>query len=151
MLLSGLALLLYNPLVADIHYHAGFRVYKDGQLQDFSGPQYMHLEMCSVDEGEHEDDQLEKAHLHSAVGDVVHVHRDGAVWQDLFTNIGVSIDKDARGYTNGQTIPSILATPIEPGASVIIVAGDESGVDLTNFVSSEYIQRVESLSETCGS
>ena len=96
MLLSGLALLLYNPLVADIHYHAGFRVYKDGQLQDFSGPQYMHLEMCSVDEGEH-------------------------------------------------------ATPIEPGASVIIVAGDESGVDLTNFVSSEYIQRVESLSETCGS
>lgn len=138
----------------DVHYHAGFIVYADGKKQDFSDVQYMHIEPCA-DEGQEEEspehEQIEKAHLHDGVGDVVHVHRNGAVWGDLFTNIKYEFTGEIQGYVNGEKIDAILDTPIIPYESILIVAGDSNGVNLRETVSREHIVEVEGRSETCGS
>ncbi len=124
-----------------VHYHAGFVVYIDGVKQDYSGYKYMNFSPCS----EHDvkkssaEEQIEKAHLHDGVGDVVHTHRSGAVWGDLFRNIGVKLEGDLETLKN----------PIEPNSSVVIIVGKP--VENPEKVSLEHIQEVESKSELCGS
>lgn len=136
-----------------VHYHAGFLVYVDGKLQDFSGLRYMNEEFCRLTPKEltSYDIQKEKAHLHDGVGDVVHVHREGAVWMDLFKNIGFIIpnSKTIRGYLNGKLIENILNQPIKPYDSVVIVIGSEKRVNLENYVSREHIKKIEKKSEGC--
>lgn len=140
----------------EVHYHAGFRVYIDGRLQDYSAAKYMNIEPCTTgNQAVKEDDQAEKAHLHDGVGDVVHVHRNGAVWGDLFKNIHVRFDPGEKivGYSaDGLKIPNILSQPIKPYESVVIVVGDQSeaGEYIKNAVTIEHIKEVESKSETCG-
>lgn len=73
-----------------IHYHAGVVVFQNNKKLNFSKLKYMSLEPCVLNKKEEdsaEDIQIEKAHLHDNVGDVVHVERTGAIWRDLFTNI----------------------------------------------------------------
>lgn len=135
----------------DIHYHAGFIVYEDGQRVDLSVWKYMHIEPCGEEHEEGpETEQEEKAHLHDSVGDVVHVHRSGAVWSDLFVNIGYEIDENVVGYVDGQSVEDILSKPIVEGESVLFVTGSDEGVDLKQSVSDERIQEVSMMSESCG-
>lgn len=124
-----------------MHYHAGFVVYVDGVKQDYSGYQYMNYTPCSEHEEKKspEEEQVEKAHLHEGVGDVVHVHRSGAVWGDLFNNIGVELAEQ----------PEILSQKIEPNSSVVITIGNK--VDSPEYVTQERIKEVEAKSELCGS
>ncbi len=139
----------------EIHLHAGFQVYIDGKLQDYSDSKYMDLEPCTTLGHEvKEDDQKERAHLHDNVGDVVHVHREGAVWGDLFKNIGVAFDRNKliTGYRDGLVVPDVLAAPIGPYESLVIVVGDQTKSQdyFKGAVTVEYIKDVESKSETCG-
>jgi hypothetical protein len=138
-----------NP---EIHYHAGFKVFVNGYQQDFSEDRYMNFTLCTL-RGKSENNQLEKAHLHDNTGDVVHVHRKGAVWGDLFTNINYSFPPNVPviGYINHRKIENILAYPIKPYDSVIIVAGDASNIDLNAYVTLNQIRETEKKSETCGS
>ena len=47
--------------------------------------------------------QLEKAHLHDNVGDLVHIEARDAFWRDLFTNIKFPMDyAKTAGYINGK-------------------------------------------------
>lgn len=140
-----------------IHIHAGFQVYKDEKLQDFSDFKYMHELPCTVNgkpvEGAKVDEQKEKAHLHDQTGDVVHVHRKGARWSDLFTNINYTIDKNAAVYINGKKIDKFLEREIQPYESVVIFLGktkDEQKY-LKDAVKKDYIEKVENKSETCSS
>jgi hypothetical protein len=142
----------------DIHYHAGFQVYIDGKLQDFSGNEYMHETPCTVDgkpveNSEHADEQLEKAHLHDHTGDVAHVHREGAVWGDLFTNIHYQFPKEKKikVFAHGKEIESLEDYPIIPNDSVVILIGEYESPDeyLENSVTPEKIKEVEKKSETC--
>lgn len=143
MIASIVAFIKFDPKLSEehIHYHAGFVVYIDGVKQDYSDYKYMDFESCS----EHpekmtaEEEQIELAHLHDGVGDVVHVHRAGAKWRDLFRNIGVSLPSE---------LP-VLNNPIEPNSSIVIVVG--TPVDNPVKVSLEQIKEVESKSELCGS
>jgi hypothetical protein len=138
---------------APVHYHAGFTVYVNGIRQEYSAPQYMHAEPCPVGTATPPpgDPQEEKAHLHDGVGDVVHVHRTGATWGDLFKNIGVSFPEPSAvvGYESGKKIDGILIRPIQPYESVIIVSGPATGIDLTGFVTKQHILDVEKKSESC--
>lgn len=124
-----------------LHYHAGFRVYIDGQRQDYSDYIYMNFVPCSEhNEGKSAaEEQMELAHLHDGVGDVVHVHRPGAKWGDLFRNIGVELPGD---------IP-MLKEPIEANSSVVFNVGKV--VENPEKVSLEHIKEVEAKSELCGS
>jgi hypothetical protein len=138
---------------AKIHYHAGFLVYVDGKLQDFSGDKYMNIDFCSIPHKTEtpEKIQIGRAHLHDNVGDVVHIHRAGAVWGDLFTNMHYAFPagEPIAGYVNGQAVPDILNYPIKPYDSIIITVGDSSAVDLTKMVSRNHILDVEKHSEGC--
>jgi hypothetical protein len=138
-----------------IHFHAGFKVYVDNQLQDYSAEKFMDVEPCTAPGHKAKvDDQLEKAHLHDQVGDVVHVHRHQATWGDLFTNLHVSFDHEAVvGYKQGKKIDNILTKTIEPYESVVIVVGDQSkAADYAGSpVTVAHIKDIESRSETCGS
>ena len=138
-----------------VHYHAGFLVYIDGQKQDFSDMKYMNVKPCTDDPGKevHADEQLEKAHLHDAVGDVVHVEAKDAVWGDLFKNIRYTFPKGktVSGYVNGVVVNDILTYPIHPYDNALIIVGDNHGVNLGQTISKEHIQEIEKKSETCGS
>lgn len=144
----------------NIHYHAGFQVYIDGELQDFSGNEYMHETPCTVDgkpveNNEHADEQLEKAHLHDHTGDVMHVHRERAVWGDLFANIKYNFPdgKEIRIFAHGKEIEDLNDYPIIPNDSVVILVGEHESPDeyLENSVTLERIKEVEKKSETCSS
>src|SRR5215469_2242826 len=79
------------------HYHAGFVLFVNNKKIDFSKAQYMSISPCILHSSESDDSsaasiQLDKAHLHDYVGDVVHVERTGAKWSDLFTNIHYPIN-----------------------------------------------------------
>lgn len=142
--------------IQKVHYHAGFLVYVDGKLQNFSDDKYMHIELCN----DHEEKQLEgrelqeeKAHLHDNVGDVVHVHIAGATWGDLFKNINFSFpsDKPLTAYREGREMKDILAVGIIPDDSVILIVGNKTGIETQKYVTKEYIQDVEKKGESCDS
>lgn len=142
----------------NVHYHAGFQVYVDAELQDFSDNKYMHENPCTVNgkpvETEHGDEQIEKAHLHDHIGNVVHVHRDSATWNDLFTNIGYEFpkSKDLNSFVNGKEVDDIFNYPIKPYDSVVLFLGKQENKKepLGKAVQRDAILREESKSETCG-
>ena len=140
----------------EIHYHAGFQVYKDNELVDFTDSKYMNFRPCSEGEDHHdlspEEEQIEKAHLHDNIGDVVHVHLDGAIWQDLFTNIDYELG-EIEGYLNGERVENVLELPIEEYDSVVIFEGDNADIDgkIENRIEKEWIIEVGNMSESCGS
>ncbi len=141
-----------------IHYHAGFIVIKNNKIEDFSGIQYMHAKPCGnapANEKETEaEQQIEKAHLHDFVGDVVHVHREGAAWKDLFTNLAYKIDyADVEGYINGKKIPDFQNQPIKPYDSLVIFNGKNENITryLKQAVTKSHIEQVEKKSDNCGS
>lgn len=158
--LGGLGLSgYYQAQTREVHYHAGILVYVDGVRQDFAKIEYMKLAKCDEhDNGwrglrnylEHE--QMEKAHLHDMVADVVHVHRPSAKWRDFFANIGYKLprDKQVVGYVNGDKIERILDYPIKANDSVRIEVGESTRINQSEQVSKERIKEVEAMSESCG-
>ena len=145
------------PDEPEIHYHAGFQVYVNNELQDFSGLEFMKLTPCSDHHAEDltpDQEQLEKAHLHDANGDVAHVHRESPTWGDLFANMEYEFPDDSRvAYVNGERLESdFLDYPIEADDSVVIFVGTNSAIDdkLEHAVTLDRIRDVENLSEDCG-
>lgn len=139
----------------EVHYHAGFQVYVDGELVDFSADKYMKEDPCVVAGTEvKEDEQLEKAHLHDHVGTVVHVERTRAVWGDLFKNIRYSFDtqKPMVSYVNGEEVKDILRFPIKTYDSVVIIVGEHEDIQsyLRKSIQKTEILDAENKSEDCG-
>jgi len=139
-----------------IHYHAAFRLYVDDQLVDFSGPQFMHDEPCSIDEPEAataESDLQERAHLHNANGEMVHVHRPDVVWANLFENLGYGFDRPVVGLVDDQAVDSILTQPITSYEQVLFFVGTTTDVagKAAAMPTVDDIKRVEQLTlENCG-
>lgn len=150
-----------EPDPEGVHYHAGFQVYVDNELQDFSDLKYMNTQPCGTHEEEHatpEEEQMEKAHLHDNIGDVVHVHRPAAAWRDLFTNMGYEIDDtNLELYVNGDKVEyvqskNLLDHSITPYESVIFFVGENDDIagKLAGAVTREHIEQTEQRSENCG-
>ncbi len=156
VLLAGLGILAWqtsSKTEPEYHVHAAFDVYVDGQLQDYSDLQYMHVEPCTVAHNDQpEDDQIEKAHLHDGVGDIVHSHRANATWGDLFQNIKVTLPPPVSGYSNGQAVKDILSQPIKAYDRVLITAGtapENLQAALDQVPSVDYIRQQEQAIESC--
>ena len=145
-----------KPKPKAVHFHAGFHVYVDGKLFNFTDEKYMKFEPCTTKNAKVvEDDQEEKAHLHDFIGDVVHVHRSNAVWGDLFKNIKFPVDKPKpmTAYINGKEVDNILDYPIKSYDSLVLLLGKHGNVAdyIKNEVKKDHILKVEKMSETCGS
>lgn len=154
---AALALYFYPSQKSEtehIHYHAGFKVYIDNQIQDYSGYQYMNYTPCSVHDEKKSaaEEQIEKAHLHEFVGDVVHVHRSGAVWGDLFKNLKVTLpkDKEITGFIDGKKVDEIMKSSIDPYTTMIILVGESDASRSAEVVPKNHIEEVEKQSELCG-
>lgn len=91
-LLAGVLILLiirffmYGP--QRVHYHANFAAYINGTRQTFNDPTYYEdVSACAADSAGITAPQ-ERAHMHSNVNDVIHVHDHAVTWGAFFTNIG---------------------------------------------------------------
>jgi len=70
----------------DIHYHANFALYINGQREQFKGQQYYaDVEMCTVNVAM---TPTERAHMHDNINNVVHVEDHAVTWGQFFTNLG---------------------------------------------------------------
>lgn len=142
--------------VEHVHLHAGFQVYIDGVRQDYTDFEFMSLSPCSTEPKEltSEEKQMEKAHLHDQIGDVVHVHTKGATWGDLFTNLNVTFDKEKelQTYTKDGVMTDIFDQEIKPYESIVIVVGDQSKSEeyRQTLVARSHIEATEQRSELCG-
>ena len=137
----------------EVHIHAGFQVYNNNALMDFSDFKYMHQQPCSEEEDhDQKDEQIEKAHLHSGIGNIDHVHLSGSLWKDLFQNINVQIDPSASAFINTTPVPDFLNTPINNYDSLVIFQGENDQIDIkiSNAVTKDQIIQAESSIESCG-
>ncbi len=140
-----------------IHYHGGFVVFKENKEIDFSDFRYMVVKPCTTDKKEgkesEEDDQIEKAHLHDQVGDVVHVEKENSKWSDLFINLKYEIDyKNTQAYLNGKKVTNFKDLIIKPYDSLIVLIGsNDIKKALLKAVSVKHIKEAEKRSENCGS
>lgn len=136
------------------HFHAGFVVYIEGEKQDYSASQFMHVDMCSIEDKQdaHAMQQEDRVHLHNNIGDVAHIHADGVTWGELFKNAGITLPADTQlfSYRNGQKISeSILDVQIEPYESVVLSFGTDVMPKPADFVSKNRILEVEKLPSGC--
>jgi hypothetical protein len=143
------------------HFHAGFQVYADGKLEDFTDEKYMNTTPCALRENTSKNEtpeeiQMEKAHLHDNIGNVAHSHLTGGKWKDLFQNMKYDIASkgNINGYVNGVQVNNILDANIKPYDSAVIFVGDiptESHSFLSKAVNKDVIIKAEKMSENCGS
>jgi hypothetical protein len=139
----------------EVHYHAGFVVFDNTQKVDFSDSKYMSVFPCEI-EGEEkeksvEEIQIEKAHLHDGVGDVVHVEAENSKWRDLFTNLDYEIDyASVSAYLNGNPTQNFQDLPITAYDSLVLFTGDVDQNLLPQAVSKDRIIEVEATSVECG-
>ena len=138
-----------------VHYHAAFTIFKENKKLNFSEFKYMYTKPCNLnekEEEEHEDEQLEKAHLHDNVGDVVHVERESARWIDLFKNIKYPVDYGrVKGYINGEKVENWEDQDIHPYDNLAIFIGENNiSEELKLTPTKEYIQEMGQKTKTCG-
>ena len=133
------------------HYHAEFQVYIDGERKDLSTLDYMYFAPCRVyDFGERDLEEIDRAHLHDYVGDVVHLHDGGVTWRVLLSNL--SIEGDLIGYNKkGDLVEGLIDRVILPYESVIF-----SNTELTNISElvgklqgADYVRDVEVTAVEC--
>jgi predicted lactoylglutathione lyase len=75
----------YKPV--QVHYHANFAVYLNGQREEFKGPQYyQEVAICSSTNDITIPQQ--RAHMHDNINSVVHVHDHAVTWGQFFENLG---------------------------------------------------------------
>ena len=136
------------------HYHAGFVVFQNNKKLEFSDMKYMSVEPCVLNnkhEDSAEDIQIEKAHLHDNVGDLVHVERTGPIWKDLFTNIHYSLNyAKTTGYINGKQVNNYQFQSIKPFDSLVVFIGKSDQKLLAQAVTKGYMIKMAKKSTTCG-
>ena len=114
----------------------------------------MSIKPCTLDGKEIKndgDEQIEKAHLHDSVGDVVHIEEKGAIWRDLFTNINFPVNyPKAAAYVNGTLRQNFESQPINSYDSLVLFIGDYDKNLLSQAVAKEYIEEWGEKSSTCG-
>jgi hypothetical protein len=83
-IILGIRFATYKP--DDVHYHANFALYINGQRELFQGAQYYaETEMCAANTAI---TPVGRAHMHDNVNNVVHVEDHAVTWGQFFTNIG---------------------------------------------------------------
>ncbi len=134
----------------EVHYHAGFQIYQDGELIDFSDPAYMYLGSCGdMGSGDSIQDQV---HLHNEIGDVVHVHAPQITWADMFESLGLAdqVSEVTAMSLDGEVKPVEMDAIIAPYQSAVFVIGSGEITRLDDDrVTEEHIRKVEDETLSC--
>lgn len=130
--------------VKDVHFHANFQVWVDGQQEKFESPlYYQEVSTCSKDD---HTDPLHRVHMHDQKYDVVHVHDSAVTWSHFFENINAAVQPGYlrignQIYTdnsesklslilNGKTITSLNNVEIKSEDTLLISYGHEDSQTL---------------------
>ncbi len=131
------------------HYHANFALFINGERVDLSDMKYMEdVASCRADPASVL--PVDRAHLHSQVHDVVHVHHPGVTWGHFFANIGFTLRDDFiitdagerffadnRGgstmkfIVNGQAVSTVYNRGIRSEDRLLISFGSEAEEEVT--------------------
>ena len=134
------------PAPEEIHYHANWALWIDGERVDFSADRYMEdVAACAADPANLT--AQARVHMHENNPDVVHVHHAGATWGHLLQNLGWGVGPDwlvtDRGemhraedgkrltwILNGMVVPAQHDRVIRPGDRLLISFGEEDTDEL---------------------
>lgn len=84
-----------------VHYHANFALYINGQQELFKSPgYYQEVAVCSSTHNLTMPQQ--RTHMHDNTNSVIHVHDHVVTWDQFFQNIGWSIGTDFIETSGGQ-------------------------------------------------
>lgn len=130
----------YKP-VDNVHYHANFAVYINGQREQFKDPFY-YEEVETMCTAARNITPHERAHMHDEINDVVHVEDHAVTWGQFFQNIGWDINPwfvktttqllsaDAQHpvtfILNGKAMPTVVNTVINDKDKLLVDYGDGS-------------------------
>lgn len=147
VIILGIRFVTYKP--DDVHYHANFALYINGQREMFKGSQnYEETEMCTAGTTM---TPIGRAHMHDNINNVVHVEDHAVTWGQFFENLGWYIGPDfvqgpdgtmhkASGNSqlhlvlNGQNytgLGGLTDTVIKDKDKLLVSFGDESNATLT--------------------
>ena len=89
-ILVGMFIILGIRFVAykaeDIHYHANFVLYINGQREEFKNPRYYtEVNLCTADNAMI---PATRVHMHDGINDVIHVEASSVTWGAFFENLG---------------------------------------------------------------
>lgn len=113
----------------EVHYHANFVVYINGQREEFKDPAYYQpVEMCTLVK---EITPPVRAHMHDNVSSVVHVEDNAVTWGQFFNNLGWNVGKN---YI--QTPDALYTSEVGNNKLHVILNGNDiTGINtITNMV-----------------
>ncbi|MEK9159917.1 MAG: hypothetical protein AAB383_04270 [Patescibacteria group bacterium] len=92
-----LSLLLFacekpQPLLGDVHEHADFKVYLNGEVHDFAQDKYMST-------AEHKLSHF--THLHDGDGEIIHKHMSTITLGDFFESLGMKFTEECFNLEGG--------------------------------------------------
>ena len=94
--------------VANIHYHANFALYINGQQEQFKGMQYYtEVNACVLNHTVKQ--PTERVHMHDNINNVIHVEDNSVTWGQFFTNLGWTmgptfiVSPDGTVYSENST------------------------------------------------
>jgi hypothetical protein len=89
----------------NVHYHANFALYINGQRDEFkSFTFYEEVQACTSD---NVDNPKTRVHLHNQDPALIHIHAHGVTWGQFFDNLGYTlgdtlVKTDKGVYVDGQ-------------------------------------------------
>lgn len=89
----------------NVHYHANFALYINGQRDEFkSFTFYEEVQACNSDQ---DGDPRHRVHMHNEENNIIHVHAPAVTWGHFFANLGYglsgsSITTDKGTFVDGQ-------------------------------------------------
>lgn len=153
VLILGIRVAVYQP-PKEIHYHANFAVYVNGQKEPFKAMNYYEetaASACGESEAS-EDTPMSRIHMHGNVNDVVHVEDSRVTWGNFFTVLGWNIgpsylstrdavyqsgDQDKVTYLlNGKIVDNVANTIIGDQDKLLVNYGTQT----TDELNQEYGQ-----------
>lgn len=128
----------------EVHWHADFAIYIDGEQIDFSDPQFI----SDVD-----NPISPNAHIHEPRYHIVHVHRESSTWGEFLDSLGMALTdvsittadgetymsdetSTLKFYKNGVRVDSLRLSPISDLDRVLITFGDETEDELAEQLAS---------------
>lgn len=144
----------------EVHYHAGFQIVIDGEIQTYDGNEYMYISPCSADYSHDTKPDMSyvqnRIHLHNNIGTVAHIHDRGVTWRHLFESLAMDdlLEEDVYVYDEqGELLIDGMTSEIQSYDQVVIAIGQEIEQDqiASYIVDQEVILDAEAQVEGCGS
>ncbi len=132
------------PLIDDVHYHADFKVYLNGEQFNFSQTKYMSTNQSKLSNF---------VHLHDSNGEVIHKHISGATLGEFFTSLNMTFnstcfvtdmrhafcnngDKQLKFFVNGIKRNEYDGYDFQDLDRILITFGSDSQTALTQQLNS---------------